>query len=428
MRVWILCTGEPVPFLPAEAGDRFLRAGKLAEFLNQQGHEVTWWTAQFDHYRKTFRDVPKNVSMRVSEAAPRMVFLGSCGYQRHMGPRRFLDHWQIGKAFRNLAPELPKPDVILASFPLVELCHEAVRFGKLNNTPVILDIRDLWPDIIYERIREKTGFSGEGLFLPYELLCKRSFQHADRVIGITKGMQSWCYDRFGRDIASRSIDTVFRQFKTKPDKTLLDAEELRSFWAEKGIDLSRNVTRLVWTGSIVGDSDGSALLEAIKLLPNGIENHLQIIVAGNGSLVPNVKATAAQCRCLKYVGWIRNAEMNMLLEHSHVGLLCYLDRFDFQIATPNKIIDYCAAGMRILTNLTGEVKQLSNDPEFVVNYQTGDSKELARILLLISNNPEKYRKKLASARDIFDAEFDADKILPNFQSYLIETVSEHKNL
>jgi hypothetical protein len=227
MRVWVLCTGEPIPFLAAESGDRFLRAGRLAGYLTERGHEVIWWTARFDHFTKTHRDIESNKVLDLGVNAPKMVFLESVGYQNNISLRRFMDHWQIGRAFRNLSAQLEKPDVIISSFPLVELCDEAVEFGKKNNVPVILDIRDLWPDALYERLQQKIGISGQGLFFPYERLCRRTFHNADRVIGITHGIQNWCYDRFGRPEQYKSVDKFIRQFKDRPQDHREDQEDFR---------------------------------------------------------------------------------------------------------------------------------------------------------------------------------------------------------
>ncbi len=426
MKIWILCTGEPVPFLQSEAGDRFLRAGKIAEYLTQKGHDVTWWTARFDHYSKSFRDVSGNVPIRLSGTAPNMVFLNSCGYSRHIGVRRLVDHWQIGRAFRKLARQQPKPDLILASFPLVELCYEAVLFGQRNGIPVVVDIRDLWPDIIVHRLSRRIGFCAKIIAIPYEILCKHTFRRADRVIAITKGMQRWCYGRFGRDLSKQEADAVVRQFKERPSYEHCKADEQYEFWAKKDIDLSSRVTRLVWTGSIIKATDGPALLDAVKLLPKGIEDHLQIVVAGRGDMVPDIEVVAEKHPCLRYVGWIGNTEMNFLLEHSHIGLLCYLDRFDFQMATPNKIIDYCAAGMRILTNLTGEVRQLSNDDRLVINYSTGDAKSLSKMLVKIAFEHNEFRKKFEPARRVFNDQFDSSHVLPEFETYLLEVIGAAK--
>lgn len=418
MRIWIFCTGEPVPFLSEESGQRFLRAGKLAQYLHQQGHEVTWWTARFDHYQKQFRPVAENCPVRPSRDGPNMIFLESCGYKRHIGPRRFFDHWQIGRAFRKVAGQQDKPDIIIASFPLIELCHEVVIYGKEHNVPTVIDIRDLWPDIIYERLKEKIGFSTRWLFRPYERMCKVIFQQADHVIGITKGMQEWCYDRFGRSVSKKQTDGIFRQFKVRPAPLGEANSKYQDYWTAKGVDLNAPVVRCVWSGSLIQDSDGHTLLKAIQALPDGIEHKLQIIIAGDGSLVPEIQAVAAECPTLKYVGWIGNDEMNVLLEKSHIGLLCYLDRFDFNLATPNKVIDYCAAGLRILTNLTGEVAALSPDLDYIVPYRTGDALDLARLLQNIANDPERFYPKSDIAHEIFNHKFDAEKVLPAITKYL----------
>ena len=42
------------------------------------------------------------------------------------------------------------PDLILSSIPTSELSLEATKLGKKNNIPVILDIRDLWPDVFLD--------------------------------------------------------------------------------------------------------------------------------------------------------------------------------------------------------------------------------------------------------------------------------------
>ena len=422
MRIWILCTGEPVPFLPEEEGKRFLRAGKLAQYLNQQGHEVVWWTTRFDHYRKTFRNVIPNKLVQTAQDGPNIIFLESCGYQRHIGLKRFIDHWQVGRAFRRLASLHDKPDVILTSFPLVELCHETVKYGIAHNVPTILDIRDLWPDVIYERLHNKLGISVNGFLLPYEIMCKSAFRRADYVIGITKGVKDWCYKRFGRSEAKRSVDRFFRQFKAKPNQTEVNDEATMQYWLGKGVDLNAPVIRCVWSGSLIVDSDGLTLLRAIENLPDGIEERLQIIIAGDGTLVPEIKVIADKHPVLKYVGWIENTEMNTLLEHSHIGLLCYLDRYDFQISTPNKVIDYCAAGMRILTNLTGEVTSLAQDQDYIVHYKTADVDSLTQTLIDISDNRVKFSKKSKITHAIFDVEFDAKNVLPAFETFLEQTV------
>ena len=45
---------------------------------------------------------------------------------------------------------MPRPDLILCSYPTIELSVEAVRYGRTHGIPVVLDVRDLWPDIVLD--------------------------------------------------------------------------------------------------------------------------------------------------------------------------------------------------------------------------------------------------------------------------------------
>jgi len=69
MRVWLITIGEP---LPLGGRDRVLRTGFFARLLAERGHEVTWWTSAFDHFKKvhlatsdTTVDAGEGVSIRM---------------------------------------------------------------------------------------------------------------------------------------------------------------------------------------------------------------------------------------------------------------------------------------------------------------------------------------------------------------------------
>jgi hypothetical protein len=53
MRLWLVTVGEPLP--SDGPNERLLRTGIFSRFLAEQGHQVVWWTAEFDHVRKCHR-------------------------------------------------------------------------------------------------------------------------------------------------------------------------------------------------------------------------------------------------------------------------------------------------------------------------------------------------------------------------------------
>ena len=414
MRVWVIKTGEPLPYLVEEADERFLRAGQVARAAAVADHQVVWWNARFFHQKKHYRTPPENQLLPGQGGAPDVVLLGSRGYTNHLGLRRFLDHRDMARSFRRLAPTQPEPDVIFCAWPVIDLCAAAVDFGKARGIPVVLDVRDLWPDVIYEKLNTRLPFRTNGAFLPYEIQGRRAIRGAAAISGLTQGMLDWARGRFG----GSGPDRVFHQCMTRAELIKDIQAEASAFWASKGVDLEAPMTRLVWSGSLIQETDGAALLEALEQLPEAAAREIQVVLCGTGALVPRIQETAARLPHLIYGGWVDAPKLTALTEASHIGLLCYLDRFDFRNSVPNKVVDYCAAAMRVLTNLGGEVPRLLGDSDSVISYPTGDATALAQVLGNIAADPVRYRVKHAPSRAVFDEHFDAEKVLPGLISWL----------
>lgn len=410
-RIWVIKTGEPIPYLPAEAGDRLFRVGLMAEALLEAGHEVTWWSTQFHHQLKIQRDVPLNTPFRPTSDAPQMIFLPSCGYRRHISPSRFWDHAQVRRGFERIAPHQPRPGLILCAWPTIDLAFAATRFGQAHGIPVVLDIRDLWPDILYERIRAKTGLPFGGYLRPYERMGRAAMRDADSVISITKGMLDWAQTRFSR--APRPEDRVFHQCQSAQAPTPNVV-----YWRAKGVDLEAPKTRFVWAGSLVSDLDVQTLLSAIEALSPEVAETLDFVFCGTGDLVPRIEDMAKRLSYVTYGGWVSKEALAALYDASHIGLMCYLERFDFQVSIPNKVVDFTRNGLRILTNLEGELARVLDPVGLRISYPTGDVNALRARLEEIESKPQLYRAPAPSARALFDKLFDASAVMPEFVRHM----------
>jgi glycosyltransferase involved in cell wall biosynthesis len=417
MRIWVIKTGEPIPHLPAENGDRLFRAGLMAQVLHQRGHDVTWWSSQFHHQLKTMRNVTPSVPVRPNPDGPQMIFLPSKGYKRHISPARFMDHAAVRRAFQRLAPNQPRPDVILCAWPTIDLAFAAVQFGRANGIPVILDIRDLWPDIFYERITAKTGLPFKGYMLPYERMGRKAMRGADAVISITQGMLEWGQKRFARETTAR--DRVFYQ-----SQNAVSGPEDTAFWSDKGVDLNAEKTRFVWAGTLISDLDIQTLLKAIEALPDTAARALEFVFCGSGDLTPRIEEMARRLPHVVFAGWVSQSALNALYARSHVGLMCYLDRFDFQLSIPNKVADFTRSELRILTNLTGEMERVLRPADLLIQYPTGDADTLRNTLVEIAQTPALYRTPAPKARAVFDRLFDANTVMPEFAEYVEHIAQE----
>ena len=146
MNCWLITVGEPLPVVDP-GNPRLLRTGALARTLVQGGHRVLWWTSTFDHYRKVQR-APEDRSFDWEGGTVRM--LRSVGYRANVSVRRFIEHAGVARKFAREAAAMERPDVILASLPTIELAREAVAYGRAHGVPVLLDLRDLWPDLLID--------------------------------------------------------------------------------------------------------------------------------------------------------------------------------------------------------------------------------------------------------------------------------------
>lgn len=423
LKIWIIATGEPVPFVAEEQQDRFMRAGMLSEYFARRGYDTIWWTARFNHYSKVHRNVEANALIETTEGLPSLVFLESCGYQSHIGFSRLRDHWQMGRNFRKLALTLERPDLIFCSYPTVELAYEAVRFGDEFGIPVIVDVRDLWPDVIYERLKKLFRFSVNGTLVPYERMARFIFQNATSITAISSGILNWAQDRFRRPVVKHCEDISIYQFK-ETNVILEKSSSAREHFAKLGIFLDSDVTRFVWVGSIVPNTDADTLLTAIETLPKDICNEVEFVICGTGSLVERVKKMAQKLPHLKYGGWVNADQLAELLRGTHIGLLCYLDRDDFNMSIPNKVLDYLDGECRILTNLKGEIDVVCGDTDAILRYPTGDVGALREIFVDVAKHPEKFRSAFKPGREIFKQHFWTGKVLPEFEEFILSKLGQ----
>jgi hypothetical protein len=412
MKIWIIKTGEPLPWLIDESHQRFWRAGKIACSLQKGGHDVTYITSAFDHSQKTFRPFETKTRYNVERNID-IIFLKSPGYKKNVSFARYLDHRVLAHSLRSVMEEQEVPDLILCSWPTIEQSFVAVEYGLKHRIPVVLDVRDCWPDIIYEQFPKSLNWLPSVLF-PYEKMVEFSLNNAKAIMSVSQGMLSWAQHRGKRLSPKMQEDRFF--YQTQDDCT--GEETLFSFWDSKGVNLkSENLVRFVWAGSLEPTLDLDTCLRAVKAFSIKCDKKIEFVFCGRGSMDSRVEQLSQASRNVVFAGQVGEMELKSLLAKSHIGFMCYPNRFDFQLSIPNKLVDFCMAGMRIITNLNGELQQLVPESE-VLPYKTGDYQSLASSLDHVMKNIEKYRHPSTITRLLFERHFDSRIVLPSICSYL----------
>ena len=116
MIIWLIKAGEPTPVDPWVP--RLMRTGNLAMYLARRGHTVSWWTATFDHQRKSFRQ--HTAPVVTLDPNLKIQFVNSPGYAKNVSQRRWFDDiWLAGAMYRRMRRMKNQPDVIVCAYPLI---------------------------------------------------------------------------------------------------------------------------------------------------------------------------------------------------------------------------------------------------------------------------------------------------------------------
>ncbi len=404
---------EPLPF--GDPKTRPQRCGMLAKALLDRGHNVELWTSAFDHVSHKHmraRSLLEKVGDRMS-----IQFIKGCGYLHDISTKRFLHNRQTSGEFTRLAKKREElPDLIFTQIPILELAQAVVDYANKCKIPVIVDIRDLWPDVYLTMIPKFLNPLGKAfLFTEYQR-AKNIFKMATGITAVSKA-----YLEKGLSYAQRehqNTDYFFPLGSIDIEKTTCvwhDRNATSSF-QQYGINKSNFV--LTFVGTFSKFLDIQNLLDAAALLVNNQE--IRIVIIGTGKQFKDFKRTAACLPNVTMTGWLNSEEIKKILAKTKVGLVAYSK--DAIMSLPNKPFEYMAAGLPLLSSLQGELEELIQEHGIGRNYEAGNPRSLAEGIRWFYEHPNETKKMGERSKVLFSKKFRSDIIYEDFSRYL-ETIA-----
>lgn len=415
MNIWIVTIYEPLPF--GAIGTRPQRCGMLAKALLARGHNVELWTSAFDHVSHK-RIHPKSLLEKVGERMSIQLIKG-CGYPHDLSPKRFLHNRQTGKEFIRLANCRARlPDIIFAPIPILELAQAVAVYAHNRKIPVIVDIRDLWPDVYLTLIPKFLHPLGKAFLVTEYNRAKDIFKRATGITAVSKA-----YLEKGLSYAQRehkNTDQFFPLGSIDIEKTTCgvrqDGNTISTF-RQYGIDKSSFVVTFVGTFSKFLDIQN--ILDAAALLVHN--KNIRLIIIGTGKQFEELKTTAARLPNVTMTGWLNAEAIGEILQHTNIGLAAYAK--DALMSLPNKPFEYMAAGLPLLSSLPGELAQLIDGHDIGRNYEAGNPRSLAEEICWFYDHPEETRQMGKRAFDLFSKQFKSDIVYKEFSEYLERIVN-----
>jgi glycosyltransferase involved in cell wall biosynthesis len=408
MRIWLVCIGEPLPIDPA--GERQLRMGVIARVLVDRGHQVTWWVSTFDHPYKRHRF---DQDMKV-EVEPRyqLRLLHGSGYRTNVSFQRLVDHWQLARSFRRHAATEPPPDLIFATVPTVELAAAAAELGRERGIPVILDVRDLWPDVLLDVLPRRLRPVGRIPLLPMTRKVRRALHLAAGITAVSPSYLRWGLAHAGRSLGP--TDRVVPLGYPEPPGGGPTPPEARELLAKMGVDPNR---KLIWFIGMFGHYyDLATVIHAARLLRERGRGDLQIVLSGSGHRESEWRAAASGLDNVIFTGWVTANQICALQRAAWAGLAAYVP--DAPQSLPNKIFEYMAGGLPVLSSLGEDASNLLQQHQCGISYRAGDAVDLVSAIESLLADEANHSRMAANSLEAFRQFYSATTVYRQLAEYL----------
>jgi glycosyltransferase involved in cell wall biosynthesis len=410
MNIWLVTIGETLPIEPGNA--RLLRAGLLADLLADANHRVTWWTSNFNHWLKHHRfpgdhvvEVRPNYTMRL---------LHGCGYNRNVSLARLIDHWQMARKFRAQSRALAeRPDVILCSFPPIELSAEAVRYGREFSVPVALDVRDLWPDIFINLVPAPARPLAKAALRPYFRMTRDALLNATAILAINEPFLQWGLDRAGR--SATPLDRAFPMAYPSREPSAAEQRQAVEFWQARDVTENDGSFKVIFAGTLGRQFQFEPIIEVAKALTG---SNIRFVLCGTGDRFNYVQSLTRGLPNVLLPGWVGAAQIWTLMRMAHAGLAPYHDEESFTHSLPNKSLEYLSAGLPIVSSLPGALARLLAERRCGLTYPNLDARSLRVMLETLHDQPDLRAEMARNAQATYNSGFRAEVVYARMITHL----------
>ncbi|WP_448073287.1 glycosyltransferase family 4 protein [Georgenia yuyongxinii] len=303
---------------------------------------LTGWKAIIvagDHNHYTMR--------RFATADPRFRLLAVPPYNGN-GLARILGLLVFAARALAVALRMPRVDLIYASTPQLLVPAIGLIAARMRRLPFVLEVRDLWPESIVDSGAISDGGAVHRVLAALERVLVRS---ADWIVAVAPGWD----DHFAGLGADASRMTIIPN-GTEPDDfdVMTPRDELRERHGITGFTA-------VYAGAHGPKNGLEYVLSACEELPD-----VNFVLLGDGNLKEDLKRRAAELGLanIEFRDQVTKRELPEVLAACDVGIHCVTPFAVFEKGmSPNKLFDYIAAGLPVVSNARNALRATLRDDE-----------------------------------------------------------------
>lgn len=404
MKIWIVSDGEPLPSDNSKV--RLRRMGNLANILNKRGHEILWFSSNFDHYNKKFRSIDDKVTYIDDKYM--LLLLATRGYKKNVSLQRFIHFKMIAKKFKTYSEKLSKPDIIISTLAPIEVSKAVKEFSEQYKIPLIIDIRDLWPDIYFEVTPKSTHVFIKMLVSKTKRDLFKILNKDTSIIGVTSK-----FLEYGLEIGKRKRHSNDRIFHTAyPSNHLLESKnKFENHWSKYNIKKDDFIVSFV--GNFGKQFELETVFESINQLK---DTNIKFVLCGTGEKYEKYKEKTMNNDNVILPGWINKDEIGSLLTNSDIGIAPYINSKNFRLNCPNKFGEYLASKLPILVSVDGVMNELLKENNCGFMYK--ESHDLSSKIKKYYLDQNLLKEHKNNSYCLYKKSFDVETVYHEFADFI----------
>lgn len=364
----LVTIGEPIPKIDND--QRYMRCFNLGLNFSENGNKVLWITDSFNHQKKIQRDLSISDEVNINNNF-KIKIIKTISYKKNYSLNRVFHNIEFSyKLFKFIKTIKIDKRLFIASYPILESCV-ALALLKKKEDKLIIDIRDLWPDIFKDKI---NFILFKIINLIYKLLLKFIFHRTDMTISTSEGYLNWS-EKYNNISKKYSLPIGY-------NLSIYESEHRQNFKQDNYKNINFKRFNICFIGTITKKYfDFDIINELSKFLKkNSIEHNL--FIAGYGEDFEEIKSNATKETIM--LGQLNGNELKDIMSICSIGLAPYRNIPNFEMNIPNKIYEYASNNLYLITSLQGETKSFIEKNK--LGYSSNNVHMLSNKILNIYNN------------------------------------------
>ena len=308
-----------------------------------------------------------------------------------------------------------RPRAVLATSPQFFCGWAGVILSRLKQVPLILEIRDIWPDSIAAvgAISQPTTLR----FLSY--LEQLMYRAADSIVTVGDGYQQALIER---KVPRKKISIV-------PNGADLDRFSPQT--PGQGVTLTPNhretsdVFRCVYIGTVGMASRLDLLIAAAETLENRGDKSIELLIVGDGADRNRLEKKVADkgIQNLEFTGLVSKSEIPTIMENSDACLVHLREDPLFRTVLPSKMFEAMAMKKPVILAVPGAAAKILEQAEAGLTIRPENHLDLLNAIERLKTNPELSSKLGRNGRAFTESKYNRDYFA---KDYLARTIRKYQ--